>query len=84
MERVSDGITDKGTVVYGYEVFECECGYRLTVSSNHADGHFYEGDKYTGKYICRCGDIFVDEFKNAYNGNETAGALISGRENVNE
>lgn len=76
VERVADDETAAGFKIYGYEVFKCGCGYVLTVSSNHEDGHFYEVDIYTGKYKCRCGSVYVGEFDKAHNGNKFAGVNV--------
>ena len=85
LERVPDSETSTGYKVYGFETLKCEeCGYILTVSSNHAEGHFYDVDIYTGKYECRCGSVLVEEFEDAFNGNTEAGALISGKGETNE
>jgi len=84
VERVADQETAMGFKTYGYEVFKCDCGYVLTVSANHEDGHFYNVDIYTGKYKCRCGSVYVGEFDKAHNGNEDAGVVISGKGETNE
>lgn len=84
VKRVEDDKTVAGFNVYGYETLTCDCGYVLTVSSNHKDGHFYDVDIYTGKYKCRCGSVYVGEFDKAHNGNENAGVLASGKEETNE
>ena len=84
MERIADQETDMNFKIYGYEVYKCDCGYVLTVSANHKDGHFYEVDIYTGKNKCRCGSVLVGEMSDAYNGNANAGVLISGKGETNE
>lgn len=72
--RVADQTTAAGYTTYGFEILECDCGYKMTVSANHADGHFYERDAITGKYVCRCGDQLVGELTD--NGNRNAGPEI--------
>lgn len=84
LERVADQETLAGFKIYGYEVFKCDCGYVLTVSANHKDGHFYDVDIYTGKNMCRCGSVLVGELSDAYNGNANAGVLTNGKGETNE
>ena len=72
-KRVADQYTAAGYVTYGFELYECACGYQYKINSNHADGHFFEYDVIKAKYVCKCGaDIgeFVD------NGNEKAGPVV--------
>ena len=79
VDRVADQETPMGFKIYGYEVYKCDCGYVLTVSANHKDGHFYDVDIYTGKNKCRCGSVLVDDMSVAYNGNADAGVIASGK-----
>ena len=76
IEKVADQTTEGGYIEYGYEVYECDCGYVLKISSNHADGHYYEVDAATGKYACKCGNILTGELKDVHNGNLEAGPVV--------
>lgn len=75
---VPDGKSTAGMPVYGFEVWTCTCGYKLTVSSNskgNDGGHFFEYSEASGKYECRCGENVVD-LQTVYNGNTNAGPVI--------
>ena len=74
--RVADSSTPSGSTVYGFEILACDCGYQHKVSANHADGHYYELDPGTGKYVCGCGSVISDGTAPAYNGNENAGPVV--------
>lgn len=75
VELVPDQKDHTGLDAFGYELFECEgCDYLLKVSSNSADGHFYEARESDGKLACRCGAIAPSGF--TPNKNANAGPVI--------
>ncbi len=73
--RVPDENTGNGAPTYGYELYECECGYSVKVASNHKDGHYYYVDEGSGKYVCDCGSVIAD-LNAVHNGNTDAGTAI--------
>ena len=73
--RVADENSGNGIPTYGYELYECECGYTVKIGANHKDGHFYYVDEGSGKYVCDCGSTVAD-LMNGYNGNVNAGMEI--------
>lgn len=79
VERVKDSESSAGVKSYGFELYECSCGYVRKVMSNHTTGHYYEVDAGTGKYICGCenGDDYICSGDFVHNGNENAGPVVS-------
>ena len=76
LQLVPDSATAAGFTNYGFEILGCSgCNFTLTVSANHASGHYYEL-KETGKYVCTCGDVLVGEMDGKHNGNLNAGPVV--------
>lgn len=74
VERVADQEDHTGLVEFGYELYKCdECGYLLKVSSNHADGHYFEARSTDGKLACKCGAVIGTH---THNGNKNEGPVM--------
>ena len=73
---VPDVVAPSGDIDFGYELYECECGYTKKIGSNSAAGHFFYLDEGSGKYVCACGEALVGELATVYNGNPNAGYSI--------